>query len=187
MYNTYKLLAPLMDYHYYDLSLEELAEEYKISSNSKILAVSFDKIYKIALVIKNQYWGLLEDDIASYCLQTLDTALKTYDEMYKTRFVTYFCKIFSNKLREETENLNRKKRKCILESIHDLIDIGVEDTYNLIEMLLPKTLTKNEYKLCLLESEGYSKKECAEILGVSRMTIHNWENSLKIKLADLQY
>ena len=57
MYNTYKLLAPLMDYNYYDLSLEELAEEYQISSNSKILAVSFDKIYKIALVIKNQYWG----------------------------------------------------------------------------------------------------------------------------------
>lgn len=186
MNSTYKLLVPLMDSRYDLLSLEELAEEYQLKGDARVLAVAFDKIYKLAIIIKNKYWGLTEEDYASFCLERLDFCLRNYCIDRPANFATYFCTVYGNKLREETESLNRKKRKCILESIHDLIDVGVEDTYNLIEMMLPNTLTKNEYKLCLLESKGYTKKDCAEILGVSKMTIHNWEKSLQVKLVDLQ-
>lgn len=187
MYNTRKLLLPLVDGHYEGLTLEELCDEYKIKSDAKILATAFEKIYKLAIIIKNQYWGLSDEDYASHCLERLDFCLRHYDYRPNrpTKFSTYFCKVYSNKLREETESLNAKKRKCILESINELINVGVEDTYNLIEMLLPNTLTANEYQLCLLESEGYDKQYCADMLGVSRMTISNMEKSLRVKLADL--
>lgn len=187
MYNTRKLLLPLIDAHYDDLTLEELCEEYKIKADARILASAYDKIYRLAIVINNNYWGLTEADYASHCLERLDFCLRTYDirPNRKAKFITYFCKVYGNKLREETEALNRKKRKCILTSINELINVGVEDTYNLIELLLPNTLTEKEYRLCMLESEGYDKQYCADALGVSRMTISNLEKSLRIKLADL--
>lgn len=185
MYNTLKLLYPLIDKCYENYTLEQLSAEYQINSDPKILAKAYESIVKLAIVVKNKYWGLTEDDYASFCLERLDFCLRTYDLYCNTKFITYFCKVYGNKLREETEKLNYKKRKCILESINELINVGVEDTYNMIELLLPNTLTANEYKLCKLESEGYDRAFCAEVLGVSRMTIHNMEKSLRVKLAGL--
>lgn len=185
MYNTLKFLYPLIDGHYEVLTLEELAEEYQIKLDPKILATAYEGIIKLAIIIKNKYWGLTEEDYASFCLERLDFCLRNYDITSTAKFATYFCKVYGNKLREETERLNYKKRKCILESINELINVGVEDTYNLIEMLLPDTLTTNEYKLCKLESEGYDRAYCAKELGVSKMTIHNMEKSLRVKLSGL--
>lgn len=187
MNNTLKLLRPLISDDLKSYSLNELSVKYQKNPDSKILATSYEMIYKLAIVIKSQYWGLTDEDVASWCLEKLDFCLRTYDyrPTRPVKFTTYFCRVFSNKLREETESLNYKKRKCILESINDLIDVGIEDTYNLIEMLLPDTLTQREYELCKLESEGYDKQTCADILGVSRMTISNMEKSLRVKLSDL--
>lgn len=184
MNETLKFLAPLVDASLLKLSLNDLALLYQEKSDSHILATAYNKIFKLAITVKNKYWGLDEAEIASYCLEKLDFCLRTYTQGYQ--FTTYFCKVFSNKLREETENLNRKKRKCILESINDVVNIGVEDTYNIIEMLLPTNLTDREKTLCIMESEGYDRKDIADILGVSRMTVHNIEKSLKVKLVDLQ-
>lgn len=184
MYSTYKLLQPLTDKKLNSLTLEELALQYKVNADSKILATAYCKIFKLAIMLSNKYWGLNESDIASFCLEKLDLCLRTYNS--ESAFTTYFGKVFCNKLREETENLSRKKRKCILESINNLINVGVEDTYNLIELMLPDTLTSKERKLCIMESEGYDRKDIAEELNVSRMTIHNMEKSLQIKLTDLR-
>ena len=184
MNDTLRFMAPLVNPELNKLTLEELAYKYQESPTSSILATSYSKIFKLAISVKNKYWGLNDEDVASFCLEKLDFSLRTYTG--DAKFITYFCKVFSNKLREETENLNRKKRKCILESINDLINVGVEDTYNLIELMLPQNLTENEYKLCKLESKGYDRAYVANVLGVSRMTVHNIEKSLRIKLADLQ-
>ena len=177
MYSTYKLLQPLVDKNLDSYSLEELAFMYQQNSESRILATSYCKIYRLAIMLSNKYWGLTEADVASLCLLT-------YQE--GSAFTTYFGKVFCNKLREETENLNRKKRKCILESINDLINVGVEDTYNLIEMMLPANLTSKERTLCIMESQGYDRKDIASELNVSRMTIHNMEKSLQVKLSPLR-
>ena len=157
MYSTYKLLQPLVDKNLDSYSLEELAFMYQQNSESRILATSYCKIYRLAIMLSNKYWGLTEADVASFCLEKLDMCLLTYQE--GSAFTTYFGKVFCNKLREETENLNRKKRKCILESINDLINVGVEDTYNLIEMMLPANLTSKERTLCIMESQGYDRKD----------------------------
>lgn len=186
MYDTYKLLQPLVCEMYEEESLEHLSELYSSTPDSLILASAYAKVFKLAIVINNSYWGLTEADMASFCLEKLDFCLRTFVQDRGVKFITYFSRVYKNKLREETEKLNRKKRKCILESINDLINVGVEDTYNLIEMLLPDTLTQREYQLCLLASEGYDRAYCAEKLGVSRMTICNMEKSLRVKLNGLQ-
>lgn len=185
MYETLKLLQPLINKETNDWTLEYCAYMYQREHASNILALAYSKIYKLATVVKNNYWGLTEEDYASFCLERLDFCLKTYDADAKAKFTTYFCRVYGNKLREETEKLNYKKRKCILESINEVIDMGVEDTHNLLEMMLPNTLTPREYELCKLESMGYDKAFCAEQLGVSRMTICNMEKSLRVKLSDL--
>lgn len=182
--DTLKLLQPFINPHYNSLSLEELAIQYQLNAETAILATSFSKIFKLAIIIKNEYYGLDDTDIASWCLEKLDYCLKTFSG--NNKFSTYFSTVFKNKLREETERLNYKKRKGILESINELLDIGIDDTYNLIDMLLPKNLTDKEYTYCILASEGYDNSYIAQKLDVSRMTISNIRKSLKVKCETLQ-
>lgn len=184
MNDTLKLLQPFINSQLENLTLEQLAFKYQSNNETTILATSFSKVFKLAIIIKNEYYGLDDTDIASWCLEKLDYCLRTY----KTGncFTTYFSVVFKNKLREETEKLNYKKRKGILESINDILDIGICDTYNLIDMLLPKDLTDKEYTYCILASEGYDNSYIAGELNVSRMTISNIRKSLKNKCLTLQ-
>lgn len=184
MYDTLKLLSGLVDTDMLGLTLEDLALEYQVSPNTKVLATAYDKIYKLAILLNEQYWGLDKTDYPSFCLEKLDFCLKTYKSPGK--FTTYFSKVYKNKLREETEKLNYKKRKCLLQSINDIVEMGVEDTYNLLELILPSNLTSREREVCIMKSEGYENKDCAEKLKVSKMTISNIEKSLRIKLSTLQ-
>lgn len=183
MIDTLKMLRPFVDESLKNVSLNNLALMYQPSRNCSILASAYERIYKLAINISNKFWGLDCSDVASYCLEKLDFCLMTYNG--NGEFSTYFYVVFHNKLREETEKLNYKKRKCILQSINEIINIGVEDTYNLLELMLPSNLSKREYELCLLEAEGYDRKYCAEKLGVSRQQIHNIEVGLRNKLSYL--
>jgi len=184
MESTLRLLRPFITEKYTNMRLDTLAYLYQDRAEPQILASSFEKIYRLAIVISSDFWGLTECDLASWCLEKLDYCLKTYNS--ESQFTTYFATVYRNKLREETERLNYQKRKCILESISELIDMGIEDTYNFIEALLPDNLTDKEYQYCILASEGYDNTTIAEILNVSRMTICNIRKSLRLKCATLQ-
>ena len=184
MEKTRKLFNPFVDNELLGVSLNELAIMYQKMPTTVILATSFEKTFKLAQLIQNQYYGLNEEDVVSWYLEKLDLCLKTYNGV--AQFQTYFAKVFRNKLREETEKQNYKKRKCILESINDIVEIGLEDTYNVIDMLLPKNLTSNEHDYCILASQGYDNAYIAQQLDVSRMTISNIRKSLKVKCIDLQ-
>lgn len=184
MYRTKQFLSGSVSAVYLKLSLEELALMYQEQQNIEVFSTAFYKVYNLAYQVKENYWGLNDDDVASWCLEKLDYCLKTYNG--ENKFSTYFYKVFSNKLREETESLNAKKRKCILVSINELLNVGLEDTYNLLECILPDTLTQREKEVCLMKSQGYENKDCAEKLHVSKMTICNIEKSLKNKLITLQ-
>lgn len=184
MEKTRKLLKPFVDERLLGKSLNELALMYQATPTTAILATSFELTFRLATIIQNQFYGLADEDVVSWYLEKLDMCLRTYKGGYQ--FTTYLSKVFRNKLREETERLNYKKRKCILESINDIVEIGLEDTYNVIDMLLPKNLTQNEYTYCMLASEGYDNAYIADMLDVSRMTISNIRKSLKVKCIDLQ-
>ena len=184
MEKTKRLLQPFVEGDLLKLPLNELAIMYQETPTTNILATSFEKTFKLVMLIKNEYYGLNEDDIVSWYLEKLDMCLRTYNG--KAQFQTYFATVFRNKLREETERINYKKRKCILESINDIVEIGLDDTYNLIDMLLPNNLTQKEHDYCILASEGYDNSFIADELSVSRMTISNIRKSLKVKCIDLQ-
>lgn len=182
MLAAYNLLKPLSSES--DIPLESLAMQYQKCDTSTILATAYCKIFKLAIIINNEYYGLCEDDMASWCLEKLDMCLRTYNGQNK--FSTYFSKVYRNKLREETERLNYKKRKSILVSINEVIEEGVEDVYNLIELMLPKNLTSKEHTYCILASKGYDNAFIADNMNVSKMTISNIRKSLKVKLSTLQ-
>lgn len=184
MYDTLKLLKPFIQVSLNDYPLENLALFYQSKPDTNILATAFSKLFNLIFKIKDEYWGLDETDIASWSLEILDKCLRTYNGLAK--FTTYYAKCFRNKLREETEKQNYKKRKCILVSINDVVEEGLCDVYNLIDLLLPKNLTDKEKTYCLLASKGYDNSFIADVLGVSRMTISNIRKSLQIKLATLQ-
>lgn len=184
MYRTKEFLKSSVSTSYMTLTLEEIASKYQIQPDIALFSTAFYKVFNLCIDIQQKYWGLNEDDVASWCLEKLDYCLKTYKTGNK--FSTYFYKVFFNKLREETEALNYKKRKGVLVSINELLNTGIEDTYNFLELLLPKGLTDKEYKYCLLASDGYDKKYIADELQVSRMTICNIEKSLRNKLFTLQ-
>ena len=184
MTDVYNLFKPLVTKQYSEMSLEELACEYQKSDKSSILATAYCKIFKLAIIINNEYFGLEEEDTASWCLEKLDMCLRTYKASNK--FSTYFSTVYRNKLREETERLNYKKRKSILVSINEIVEEGVNDVYDLIDVLIPKDLTVNEREYCMLASEGYDNAFIAEIMHVSRMTICNIRKSLRKKCVTLQ-
>ena len=184
MNDTLKLLQPFIIESSDDITLETLAGIYKVQPHTRALATGFYKLFRLICKIKDEYWGLDETDVASWSLEILDKCFHTYDGTAK--FITYYAKCLRNKLREETEKKNYKKRKCILVSINEVVEEGICDVYNLIDMLLPETLTYKEKLYCLLASKGYDNSFIADILGVSRMTISNIRKSLKVKLATLQ-
>lgn len=186
MKKTLSILNPLICKPYTDLTLEELSALYKSNPTEQILATAYSKVLNLAILIRKRYYTVDEDDAASFCLEKLDYALQNYNSDTSFNFTTFFCHLFETSLKLEIQKNSRKKRKGLLESIEDGIDVGLEDTYNVIEMLLPKNLTTNEHEYCILASEGYDNSDIAKYLGVSRMTICNIRKSLKIKLCGLQ-
>lgn len=184
MYQTKQFLSDCVSPIYMTMTLEELSFKYQETPSMNILATAFYKVYNLAIQISNNYYGINDEDLASYCLEKLDYCLKTYKSGNK--FATYFYRVYANKLREETENLNCKKRKGVLVSINEIIDIGLEDTYNLLSMTLPKNLTDKERKFCMLASEGFDNNDIAKELKVSKTTVYKIIKSLQNKLFTLQ-
>lgn len=184
MYQTKQFLKDCVSTSYMTLTLEELSEMYQSEPSMSILATAFYKVYNLAIQISTKYYGINDDDLASYCLEKLDYCLKTYKKGNK--FATYFYHVYANKLREETENLNCKKRKGVLVSINEIIDIGLEDTYNLLAISLPKNLTERERQFCMLASEGFDNNDIAKELKVSKTTVYKTIKSLQNKLFTLQ-
>lgn len=185
MNETYLMLKSYAKKDLCELTYEELAHKYQKESNSDILASSYVNIYKLANTISSKYYTVDPDDVQSYCLEKLDYCLRTYDSSDKS-FISYFCTCYKNMLNDIIKGFNRMKRINITESLDTVLDIGIEDTYNLLSVILPTTLTNNERRYCELASEGYNNTDIANYLGVSRMTICNIRKSLKVKLNDLQ-
>ena len=187
MNSTLTTLSPYIKEELYKLSYGQLAEMYKSKNSNDVLSSCYKKIYKLVIIINEKYWGLNEDDYESYCLELLDFCLKTFNTDSSSSFVSYFSTCYKNKLRELTESLNYKKRKCILEPLDSILDYGVFGDYDFLDELLPNTLTYKERMYCELVSKGYDNSYVQEVLNVSRMTICNIRKSLKIKLSSLQY
>ena len=193
MQETYKMLVGLIQNKYKDLSMEQLAIEYQKELNPSILAESFVRNYSFILQISSHYYGLTDQDIASYALERLDYCLQTYQQGNK--FLTYYGTVLKNKLREETQYLNTHKRKAIFHSSSyevmvdngfDIVACAQEDeTTNLVEDLRERGLEDREIQYCIYLLLGESNADIAKNMGCTIMTLCNMRKRMRIKLGNL--
>ena len=193
MRETYKMMVGLMQDKYKDLSMEQLAIEYQKELNPSILAESFVRNYSFIFQMASGYYGLTEQDIASYALERLDYCLQTYQRGRK--FLTYYGTVLKNKFREETQYLNTYKRKVIFHSssYEVMVDNGFDLVANaqgnemveLIEDLRERGLEDKEIRYCFYLLMGESNANIAKSMGCTIMTLCNMRKKLKKKLGDL--
>lgn len=195
MKNTLLTLSTLITPEYNSMTLENLAAAYVSEGyNPSILATAFSKVYNLIITTADKYFGITEQDIASFALEELDKCLQTYDDS-KSKFTTYFTVVFRNRLRMETEALSTHKRKAFLCS--DSLDAAMENGFDiesksleslveselLRETLRTYNLSDSEFKYCCLIIEGYKNSDIAEMLDVSVMTLCNLRKHLRTKLS----
>lgn len=191
MIATLKTLSTLIINETLEMTLEEIAVAYREDLNPSLLAAAFAKTYKLIINISNHYYGLTQEDIASFSLEKLDYCLQTYDED-KAAFSTYFYANLKNKFREETQYLNTQKRKVIFysQSYDEMVENGFdlespEPIKETIDNLESYGLTEKEMTYCDLILEDFTNAEISKQLGVSVMTLSNMRKKLREKLMPL--
>jgi len=170
-------------------SLEQLSSMYRQKPNDYIIAEAFYKLSNLIYLNGNHYPHIESCDQASFALEKLQMCLLTYVPGSTNKFSTYFCRVFKNKLREESQKLNYHKR-CVMfnsSSLNSLVEngfdvVGDNDIQTRL-LCLPNTLTDRELQYCKLLAMNYgSNKEIADELNVSVMTLCNMRRSIKYKL-----
>jgi RNA polymerase sigma factor (sigma-70 family) len=192
MLRTLNMLSTLIIEDTRNMNLEQIAEAYRESLNPSLLALAFEKTYKLIINISAKYYGLTNEDIASFSLEKLDMCLQTY-KSGQVNFSTYFTTTLMNKFREETEALNTQKRKALFFS--DSYEVMVENGFDLVaatceddeimDTLTQYNLTEKELQYCSLILNGWSNSEISKMMGVSVMTLSNMRKKLREKLMPL--
>lgn len=187
MNNTLRTLSQIITPKYQQMNLEQLADVYTKDLNPSVLASAFSKTFKLIINISQKFFGFSQADIASYSLETLDKCLQTYIPG-EAVFTTYFTKIFSNRLREESQKLNTHKRKAcfmsdslegLMENGYDVATSNENDSCDLTGF----NLDERELTYCNLLLDGYTNAEISKKLNTSIMTLSNIRKKLRIKLA----
>ena len=191
MLKTLNTLSTLIIEDNRDMTLEQIAEAYRESLNPSLLALAFEKTFKLIIHVSAKYYGLTNEDIASFALEKLDFSLQTY-KIGQANFTTYFTTVLMNKFKEETEALNTQKRKAIffsdsyetmVENGYDLVACTIED--DIVYSLEEYNLSVRELEYCNLIIADYSNAEISAKLGVSVMTLSNMRKKLREKLMPL--
>lgn len=192
MLKTLNTLSTLIIEETRVMSLEQIAEAYEENLNPSFLALAFEKTYKLIIYVSRNYYGLSDEDIASFSLEKLDDCLLTYKNG-QASFSTYFTRTLHNKFREETQALNTQKRKALffsdsyevmVENGFDLIAATCEDD-EIIDTLTQYKLTEKELQYCDLILSDWSNSEISKMMGVSVMTLSNMRKKLREKLMPL--
>ena len=92
MLRTLNILSTLIIEDTRNMSLEEIAGAYRESLNPSLLALAFEKTYKLIIHVSNSYYGLTDEDIASFSLEKLDLCLQTFKNG-QANFSTYFTTV----------------------------------------------------------------------------------------------
>ncbi|MDD3039728.1 helix-turn-helix transcriptional regulator [Bacteroides sp.] len=169
--------------------VERLAVEYQATLNHTIFATIFYKVFKLAVTISHEYYGLTAEDIASWSVEKLEYCLRTFKAEENGKFSTYYGAVLRNKFKEETVALTMQKRKVHMytDSLDKAVELGfdtpaptIDDMWLNIET--DSNLTPREKQFCYLVINRYSSLEIAETLGVSQMTLTNIRKQLRVKI-----
>jgi hypothetical protein len=111
MQTTYLNLLPLAEAR--ELTDEECAQLYKQEENPIYLATMFTRHFAMLTQVSNKYWGVTEEDRASFCLEEVHRALLNFLPNKNARFFTFLHSCLCNRFRAETQALNADKRKTL--------------------------------------------------------------------------
>jgi hypothetical protein len=198
MYETLKTLCNSITDEKFDMSLEEIAERYQSNQQASLLALAFSKTYKLAYNISSAYWGLSDDDIGSFALETLHNSLLSFKQNGGAKFTSYYATSYKFRLRTETIALNQPKRKIncsyMVTSYDELISAGYdeavqfESNIEVLDLIRNAPLTKNERTYCELVAIGYgSNSEIAKAMNITAMMVSHMRKNLRKKLKLLLY
>ena len=190
MYNTVKMFKQYVIPEKLNEPIESLAFEYQATHSQAIFATVFYLTYRPALAIANHYYGITTQDVASWAVEKLDYCLETFRADFNEKFITYFCTVLDNKLKEETKALSMQKRKVYLlaDSYEQLVEDGFDEAiepstdFEIETLDVSEALTEREYQFCYMVVQEYTSLEIAEALGVSQMTLTNIRKQLRLKI-----
>lgn len=192
MQTTTKMFNKFRNPKFYGLSLEQLSSLYRQQKQDAIVAEAFERVKKMVIVNNRQYPYFETCDTISFALEQLEMCLLTYVPGSRNKFITYFCKVYKNKLRTETQYLFTDKRKTLRYTVNmtDLLNKGVDFSDGKYVddriLCLPNTLTDREMQYCFLLATDYgSNQEIADHMKVTTMTLCNMRKSLRYKLKHL--
>lgn len=187
MTGTLEMMKQVLNGKEKNLSEIELISLYQKTLSSNLLAYMFVNNYGIITTISKPFVIINDQDKASFCLQELDKALRTFDNNKKVKFTTYFIDLYKARLIQENHSLQYDKRK-IMNDVTELDSI-VETSYKIDDYFADENnlldnynLTEDEKKHCRLLNRGYSIKELSRIFNKSLALIYQRNNKIKKKI-----
>lgn len=208
MIETYRNLKELAGMYQGTTDTNEIALKYQDTEDATLLAFAFCAHFGIAVTQSEKYFGLNQEDLASFALEEMHKALLHYREDGGGKLVTLYSKFLNTRLRTETQYNGYDKRKGnsnaeSFEGGASESDEGPtvsradsmgyeEDQFTEIELLLSLVnkgeLTDNEYRYCEIIIKEISDigqikdSEIASRLDISSAAVHYIKKSLQKKI-----
>lgn len=208
MVETLKAFRPLISKELRKMTPEELCVVYKTTGNENCIAAIFEKMFGLAMQIKEKY-PLVEDEIAvTACLEKIVDLIDTYDPDKNTKFITLFYSGYSRKMHAESAPFKKKKRVCTgtlvsiddtrfsesnsgedsnnswqsyIEDVHS--SLILEDTHMSISLDMID-FTDTQRKILALLMEGYKKSQILDILNIEPKELNSQIRKIKTKLSE---
>lgn len=186
MNETLKMMKTIITGKEKEKSVDDLIKDYQNSLNPSILAYFYIQNYGLILKISNKetYKQIDNDDKVSYCLQSLDKSLQTYDFNNKS-FTSYFTTIFQNLLRTHniTNHYNNRKANLYKCSLDEIDELGIyEDDYLDLDNY---NLSSEEKEQCRLLVDGYTIKDISNMFKVSVQCVYQRNKKIRNKLLNI--
>lgn len=193
MYDTYKMMCPLVPGKVEDYKLEDVAKLYQESKDSKYIAITFVKVFPFLVSETSKYYNLPKDDLASETLTTIDRCLLKFDPE-KGGFFTLFTTAFRNSIYKMIGNTQTDKNiaNSNTASLDAILDSGAEsfigkqlviDEYDLSEHPFADVdLTAKQKEFCSLLMLGYTIIEAGKMMGVSGPRAYHLRDAIKAKV-----
>ena len=187
MQTTTKIMTSHRNKNIQNLSLAGLSSLYKKTHKEYIIAEAWHRVTYLLTSLNKKYPHIDTQDKISYALEGLVFCLDNYNENVSAKFITYFSKVYLNKLRHVSQLLNTHKR-CVMfhsSSLEFLQSTGMDYLYTAKDnlLVLPNTLSHNERKYCYLLAMDYgTNAEIADKMNVSVMALCKMRKRLRVKL-----
>lgn len=201
MFETLKCMKRFVTKEMREATPEELASAYKITKQDTIIAAMYEKLFAMALEIRNKYPIVTDDQtVATAILETIAVVLEEYDPSKSTKVSTTFYTYFSRRMYGESKPYTRKKRVCSEpqvsfddcafkenssgKSISYADIIPCDKSSDDLEQVLLNievdnlNLTELQKEIIRLMYEGYSAKQISNI--IPNMTLQSVFKNIKL-------